>query len=74
MAKYKVTITRIEYYRTSVVVEAASEDEAVKKTEKSYIEDDRIWDELGKSFDDASTEFNKSGLATEQDINNFINI
>jgi len=74
MAKFKVFIRRVEYYSMSVVVDAENIEEATAKTQKEYLEEDYLFESITDFLDDASTEFVGCGLASEQDINQFINI
>ena len=74
MKKYKVKITRVEYYSMTVVVEAENLDEAIEKTEKKWEHDEYLYERLQDFQDDTETKFHKCGLASESDINKFITI
>ena len=74
MAKWKVSIKRVEYYSTSVVVEAKDHKEAVEKVQKKWDEDLELYDEVTDTFDDASTDFYICGLASENEIKDLTNI
>ena len=74
MAKFKIDIFRTEYFRNSVVVEAADLDEAVKKVERAWEEDDYLYEKTTDMLEDADTKFYKAGLAKDIDIKYLINI
>ena len=74
MAKYKVTIKRVEYYSMTIVVDAKDIDEAKAKTQDEWDNSDYLYDRLQDCVDDSSTEFIAAGVAQESDINNFPNI
>ena len=74
MAKYKFEIKRVERYSLTVVVDADIPDDALKKVEEQFLEDDYLYEKLTDSADDTITDFRYDGVATEQAETNFINI
>lgn len=74
MAKYRIEIHRVEYYDNAVVVEAENLDEAVKKVEAAWEEDDYLWEKTTDIMTDSDTEFRKCGEASETDDRNLYHI
>ena len=72
--KYTVDIFRVEYYNGSVVVEADSAEQAKKKVEEAWEDNDYIYVNITKYPFDAETQFRIVGPATEKDEKNSINI
>ena len=72
--KYTVEISRVEYYKGSVVVEAESEEQAKQKVYHEWVENDYIYEKITDYPFDVDMQFNVVGPATEQDEKNSINI
>lgn len=68
MAKWKIAITRAEYYDLDVVVEAEDLDEAIKKVQAEWKADDSLYEMVTDMMVDCRTDFWKKGLASETDI------
>lgn len=74
MAKYKVVVKRVEYYSLGVVVEADSEKEAEEKVDTAWNKNDYLYEKCTDTFNDVQTDITCSGIATETDVNVFIQI
>lgn len=74
MAKFKIEIRLVEYYSNAIVVEAENLDEAVRKVEEAWNDDDYLYEKTADCLDDQSVQFSKAGLAKEEDLKNLINI
>lgn len=72
MAKWEIKIKRTEYYELNVVVEAENLDEAVRKTEDAYNNEDYLFEKLAQNMEDAETQFYKMGAAEDGDNYNRI--
>lgn len=74
MAKYRVDIFRVEYFRGAAVVEASSPEEAKLKAEMAWLECDGLYEAVTDCLYDAETQFNDIRPATEQDAKECFNI
>ena len=74
MKNWVVKISRVETYSMCVVVEAENLDEAIKKVEKKWDDDDYLYEKLQDCQDDTDTKFRKLGEASENDLNSLPNI
>lgn len=74
MAKYKVQISRVEYYINEVVVEAETTVDAIKKVEEKWQKDEELYEETTDVIHDAETNFTSNGLAKEKEIEYLTNI
>lgn len=68
MAKYKVQISRVEYYINEVVVEAETTEDAIKKVDEKWQKDEELYEETTDILHDAETHFTSNGLAKENEI------
>lgn len=68
MAKFRIEIFRVEYYKCGVIVEAENEDEAQKKVQEKWAEDDYLYEKTIDNIFDSETQFNKCGTPTEVDL------
>ena len=74
MAKFRIEIFRVEYYKCGVIVEAENEDEAQKKVQEKWAEDDYLYEKLIDNIFDSETQFNKCGIPTADDLEDDIKL
>lgn len=67
MAKFRVDISRVEYYKHAVIVEANSIKDALKKIEEAWEEREDLYEIVTDCMYDADTNFDIT-LATEGDL------
>ncbi len=74
MAKWSIKIRLVETYENRVVVEAKDLDEAIKKVEEAWKEDEHIYSDTVDIMQEQDVQFFKNGLASDSDIKYCINI
>lgn len=65
MAKFIVTISRVEKYSSRVLVDAETAAQAKAKVEKEWQESDYLWEKTTDQLDDATTRFTCRGRVPE---------
>lgn len=74
MAKYKVGIKVVEYYRDIVIVDADSPEVAKERVNQTWLEDSWLYEKVTDFLADQEVEFTTEGIATDLECEYLTNI